>query len=87
MWVKKTLFNPLTGWFFRALGGAPIVRHANEKQVDAIARLYENRTVFRMLLAPEGTRGKVSTGRRAFITLPKRQMYLCLCCPLILKIK
>ena len=41
------------------LGGAPVRRSANEKQVDAIARLFENRDVFRMVLAPEGTRKKV----------------------------
>ena len=68
---KKVLFNPLTGWFFRALGGAPIVRHSNEKQVDAIARLFENRAVFRMLLAPEGTRGKVTTWKTGFYYIAK----------------
>ena len=38
---KKSLFNPLTGWLFKALGGAPVVRKTNEKQVDAIARLFQ----------------------------------------------
>ena len=61
----------MTGWFFRGLGGAPIVRHSNEKQVDAIARLFENRTVFRMLLAPEGTRGKVTTWKTGFYYIAK----------------
>jgi 1-acyl-sn-glycerol-3-phosphate acyltransferase len=55
---KQSLFTPLTSWFFRALGGAPIKRNGNEKQVDAIARLFKNREVFRMALAPEGTRKK-----------------------------
>ena len=63
---KKILFNPLTGWFFRALGGAPVHRNANEKQVDAIARLFENRTEFRMLLAPEGTRKTVTQWKTGF---------------------
>ena len=49
---KQSLFTPLTSWFFRALGGAPIKRNGNEKQVDAIARLFKNREVFRMALAP-----------------------------------
>ena len=68
---KKILFNPLTGWFFRALGGAPVLRHANEKQVDAIARLFENRTEFRMLLAPEGTRKKVTEWKTGFYYIAK----------------
>ena len=40
---KKALFNPFTGWIFRSLGGAPVVRKANEKQVDAIARLFNEK--------------------------------------------
>ncbi|MDC0628837.1 1-acyl-sn-glycerol-3-phosphate acyltransferase [Flavobacteriaceae bacterium] len=69
---KKILFNPLTGWFFRALGGAPVHRNANEKQVDAIARLFENRTEFRMLLAPEGTRKKVTQWKTGFYYIAKK---------------
>ena len=68
---KETLFNPLTGWFFRALGGAPVRRNANEKQVDAIARLFEEKDVFRMVLAPEGTRKKVDTWRTGFYYIAK----------------
>ncbi|MDB4180683.1 1-acyl-sn-glycerol-3-phosphate acyltransferase [Flavobacteriaceae bacterium] len=68
---KKILFNPLTGWFFRALGGAPVLRNANEKQVDAIARLFHNRTEFRMLLAPEGTRKKVTEWKTGFYFIAK----------------
>jgi 1-acyl-sn-glycerol-3-phosphate acyltransferase len=63
---KESLFNPLTAWFFRSLGGTPIKRNANEKQVDAIARLFTNRDVFRIVLAPEGTRKKVDTWRTDF---------------------
>ena len=68
---KEALFNPFTGWFFRMLGGAPVRRNANEQQVDAIARLFENRDVFRMVLAPEGTRKKVDTWRTGFYYIAK----------------
>lgn len=34
---KQELFNPLTGWFFRTLGGTPINRNSNENKVSAIA--------------------------------------------------
>ena len=69
---KETLFNPITGWFFKALGGAPIKRNGNENQVDAIARLFNNRKIFRMVLAPEGTRKKVDTWKTGFYYIAKK---------------
>tara|TARA_Y100000991_G_C21858650_1_gene299918 strand:+ start:200 stop:736 length:537 start_codon:yes stop_codon:yes gene_type:complete len=69
---KKALFNPLTGWIFRALGGASVTRKGNERQVDAIARLFENRDVFRMAIAPEGTRKKVEKWKTGFYYIAKK---------------
>ena len=68
---KKALFNPLTGWLFRSLGGAPVIRKANEKQVDAIARLF-NEKEFRMAIAPEGTRKKVDAWKTGFYYIAKK---------------
>ena len=56
---KKELFNPLTGWFFRALGGTPINRNSKENKVSAIAQIYKEKDSFRMAIAPEETRRKV----------------------------
>ena len=69
---KQSLFNPLTGWFFRALGGAPIKRNGNDNQVDAIARLFDNKEIFRITLAPEGTRKKVDTWKTGFYYIAKK---------------
>ena len=69
--AKASLFHPLTGWFFKALGGMPVHRRANENQVSAIARLFENRKVFRMAIAPEGTRKKVEKWRTGFYYIAK----------------
>ena len=69
---KKALFNPFTGWIFRSLGGAPVVRKANEKQVDAIARLFNEKDEFRMAIAPEGTRKKVDTWKTGFYYIAKK---------------
>ena len=55
---KKELFNPITSWFFRALGGAPINRGSNENKVSAIAKIFNEKKTFRMAIAPEGTRKK-----------------------------
>ncbi|MCO4820808.1 MAG: 1-acyl-sn-glycerol-3-phosphate acyltransferase [Flavobacteriaceae bacterium] len=68
---KKELFVFPFGWFFRALGGAPVVRKSNENQVEAIARLFSEHEVFRMSLAPEGTRKKVTEWRTGFYYIAK----------------
>lgn len=40
---KKELFRFPFGWFFRALGGAPINRGVNESKVEAIAKLFSKK--------------------------------------------
>lgn len=69
---KKELFIFPIGWFFRALGGAPINRQSNENKVDAIAKLFCEKAEFRMTLAPEGTRKKVTTWRSGFYYIAKK---------------
>ena len=68
---KKELFNPFTGWFFKALGGAPIDRSGNKNTVQAIVSLYQTRTYFRLALAPERTRKKVNQWRSGFYFIAK----------------
>ena len=68
---KKGLFKFPFGWFFRRLGGAPVERKNNENQVEAIARLFEEKEVFRMTMAPEGTRKKVEEWRTGFYYIAK----------------
>jgi 1-acyl-sn-glycerol-3-phosphate acyltransferase len=68
---KKGLFKFPIGWFFRWLGGAPVERKKNENQVEAIARLFEEKEVFRMTMAPEGTRKKVAEWRTGFYYIAK----------------
>ncbi|WP_412984835.1 1-acyl-sn-glycerol-3-phosphate acyltransferase [Pontimicrobium sp. IMCC45349] len=68
---KKALFTFPFGFFFRALGGAPVIRKSNENQVEAIARLFDEHEVFRMAMAPEGTRKKVDKWRTGFYYIAK----------------
>lgn len=68
---KKELFRFPFGWFFRALGGAPINRGVNESKVEAIAKLFSEKAEFRMTLAPEGTREKVSEWKTGFYYIAK----------------
>ena len=63
---KKELFNPITGWFFKALGGAPINRGAKENTVQAIVKIFKSRSFFRLAIAPEGTRKTVKQWKTGF---------------------
>lgn len=64
--AKKELFVfPFGGWF-RWMGGAPIDRSKNQNTVDAIAALFKSRKVFRLAIAPEGTRKKVDKWKTGF---------------------
>jgi 1-acyl-sn-glycerol-3-phosphate acyltransferase len=63
---KKELFNPWTGWFFKAMGGRPVDRSGNRNNVENIAALFNAHKVLRLALAPEGTRKKVNALRTGF---------------------
>jgi len=63
---KKELFNPLTGWFFKAMGGTPINRNFNKNKVSAIAQIFKEKEAFRVAIAPEGTRKKVDRWKTGF---------------------
>ena len=57
--AKKELFSPLTGWFFKSLGGVPVDRSGNKGSVESIIEVFNSHKKFRIALAPEGTRKKV----------------------------
>jgi 1-acyl-sn-glycerol-3-phosphate acyltransferase len=63
---KKELFIFPFGYYFRAIGGAPLDRSGGKNLVDSIVDIYNSRDVFRMAIAPEGTRKKVSQLRTGF---------------------
>ncbi|GEP52520.1 acyltransferase [Flavobacterium noncentrifugens] len=66
-WVgKKELFRFPFGWYFRWMGGAPLDRSGGLNKVDSIAEIFKNREVFRMAIAPEGTRKKVDHLKTGF---------------------
>ena len=68
---KKELFTPLTSWFFKGLGGMPLNRKKNENLVEAITRMYAEEDLFRMAIAPEGTRKKVTEWKTGFYYVAK----------------
>lgn len=64
--AKKELFRFPFGAYFRWMGGASLNRQKNENKVDAIAAIFKQREVFRLAIAPEGTRKKVSQWKTGF---------------------
>ncbi len=64
--AKKELFRFPFGGYFRWMGGAPLDRQKNENKVDAIAAIFEQRDIFRLAIAPEGTRKKVEQWKTGF---------------------
>ena len=63
---KKELFGPLTGWFFRALGGVPVDRNSKKDTVSSIVEIFNKRKKFKLAIAPEGTRKKVKKWKTGF---------------------
>lgn len=57
--AKKELFVFPFGIYFKVIGGAPLDRSGNKNRVDAIVEIFKKRDVFRLAIAPEGTRSKV----------------------------
>lgn len=63
---KKELFVFPFGYYFRAIGGAPLDRSGGKNLVDAIVDIFNSREVFRLGIAPEGTRKYVEELRTGF---------------------
>ena len=68
---KKELFNPLTSWFFKGLGGAPLNRSGSQNMVESIVNIYNDREKFRLAIAPEGTRKAVKEWKTGFYYIAK----------------
>lgn len=64
--AKKELFKWPFGAYFRWMGGAPIDRSKKGKTVEQTVRLFEEKKIFRLAIAPEGTRQKVDTWKTGF---------------------
>lgn len=63
---KHTLFRPPFGWFFRATGGIPVVRHERHNVVAEAVRALEERDTLWLAMSPEGTRDKTDHWKTGF---------------------
>lgn len=68
---KKSLFKAPHGWYFRWMGGTPIDRTKSTDFVTATAKVFEKKDIFRLALAPEGTRKKVLKLKTGFYYIAK----------------
>ena len=66
-WVgKKELFRFPFGYYFRNVGGEPLDRSGGLNKVDAIASIFDRKEIFRLAIAPEGTRKEVKEIKTGF---------------------
>lgn len=63
---KKELFRFPLGAYFKYMGGEPLDRKGGLNKVDAIAAIFDKKDTFRLAVAPEGTRNKVTTLKTGF---------------------
>ena len=63
---KKELFNPITAFFFKFLGGIPVDRNKNTNLVDLVIHLFQTNKIQILAIAPEGTRKQVSKWKTGF---------------------
>jgi 1-acyl-sn-glycerol-3-phosphate acyltransferase len=68
---KHTLFKGILGWIMRMMGGIPVDRTKSTNFVQAVADLYNRREKLSIIIAPEGTRKKVSKFKTGFYFIAK----------------
>lgn len=67
LWMgKHTLFKPPVGWLMRLSGGVPINRTTTKNAVEQVAQTIRERERMVLVIAPEGTRKKVTYWRTGF---------------------
>jgi len=64
--AKHSLFFPPLGWFMRAMGGIPVVRHNNHNVVADMVKAFENNTSLALAIPTEGTRARVEYWKSGF---------------------
>jgi len=69
---KHTLFSKPFGWFFRALGGLPVIRNKNCDVVSQVVQLFEENEQLYLALSPEGTRRFLPYWKTGFYHIAQR---------------
>lgn len=69
---KSQLFKFPYGFFFRSMGGYPVVRTKDNNLVDDVVEIFNSKDTFSISLAPEGTRSKVKRFKTGFYHIAKK---------------
>ncbi len=77
---KSTLFKWPLGPILRWMGGVPVIRERSTNFVDGVVKIFDERDSFKLCLAIEGTRSKVTHFRTGFYFIAlKAKVPLVLC--------
>lgn len=63
---KHQLFRPPLGWFMRAFGGIPIVRHQRRNMVDQMIQAFTDRDHLALVVPVEATRARTEHWKSGF---------------------
>jgi len=63
---KKELFNPITSFLFKFLGGIPVNRIKKSNIVNEVVDLFKFDKIKILAIAPEGTRKRVEKWKTGF---------------------
>ncbi len=64
--AKESLFWPPLGWFMRAMGGVPVVRDKNQKQVANMKEAFASAAELVLVVPTEGTRALAQFWKSGF---------------------
>ena len=70
--AKKSLFNPLTGWLMRGLGGVPVNRASPHNLVAQMADVFSSRSSFLLVVPTEATRARTEHWKSGFYQIARR---------------
>lgn len=63
---KHTLFEGPFGWWFRFLGGIPVIRHERKNMVERMAETFQHYDKLVLVVAPVGTRSRTEFWKSGF---------------------
>jgi 1-acyl-sn-glycerol-3-phosphate acyltransferase len=70
--AKHSLFFPPMGWFMRAMGGMPIIRHRNNNVVDAMVETFRIVPHLVLVVPTEGTRERTEYWKSGFYHIARQ---------------
>lgn len=70
--AKHSLFRGPMGWFMRALGGVPVVRHRSNSLVDTLCQVFAEREALVLVVPAEGTRARAEFWKSGFYHIARR---------------